>query len=1335
MKPLNPFVVLFLHTLFFSEAVAQNFRKIQTQAQLTNYKYTNSVAVADYDQDNDLDIFAVVAQEGNSDGSNARSFLLRNDGDGTYSDATEESGINHAFDYSGVEQVPGIGHKMGASWGDYNNDGFPDLFLTSTRYNRLYRNNGGKSFTDVTDEVGFNHEDSCRSVGALWWDYNNDSYLDLFVSIWEDCSQNRLYRNNHGSSFTDVTAETNIGGDLSANSSWMSIPIDVNDDGWMDLYVINDYDEVNPLFINHGGTNFTDEASNYGLDKPLGEGMGVALGDINNNGSWDMYITNVFSSNLYVCDEDGTYTDQASDYKVTEAGWAWGTQFADIDHDTDEDLIVVNGFYGNATNFLYKNMYIEGDTSFVDITEEAGMDAASHTKGVVAFDYDNDGDLDILLSNLLDELHFYENTLIVTETAEDKNWIKVSLNGTYSNSDGIGARIELATGSDTLHRFHHGANCLSQSLLPEHFGMGDDTSASFLKIFWPSGHIDEYKNIPANSSIHATENEGFVAVIDGLTKIAGCTDPNSCNYDPPATLDDGSCVYLTHKEITGKTVTGNLREEVYSYPHVSGSTYHWQIVNGEIIGGQGTASVTVRWGIGTEGRISVTEFRECNSETVHLDITMSTAEIPEDKSIARLWNEALLHAIRNDYARPTIHARNLFHTSVAMYDAWAIFNTADNYLIGNKLHGFDSQFDGFETEVEKEAAEHMAISYAAYRLMSHRFSFSPHAEETLESFDELMKLLSYDINYVSTDYSNGDPAALGNFIAETLINYGYQDGARESSDYDNAHYLPLNEPLIPAASGNANMDDPNRWQPLKLAVFIDQAGNPRVGNTPDFLNPEWGKVAPFSLRENQATTFNRAGNEYRVFLDPGAPPYLDTLAPSAISDAYKWGFSLVSVWSAHLDPTDGVEWDISPKGIGNLSIYDMPEDILDFPQFYDLLDGGDGSPGRTINPITNSAYEPQIVPRGDYARVLAEFWADGPDSETPPGHWFVLLNYVNDHPSFTKRMAGRGQELSPLEWDVKAYFMLGGAMHDAAIAAWGIKGWYDYTRPISAIRYMAELGQSTDNTLDNYHVGGIPLIPDYIELVEEGDPLEGDENENVGKIKLFVWRGHDYIQDTDIDQAGVGWTLAADWWPYQRPSFVTPPFAGYVSGHSTYSRAAAEVMTLLTGSEYFPDGMGEFVAKKDEFLVFEQGPSQDVTLQWATYRDASDQCSLSRIWGGIHPPADDIPGRKIGEKIGIQAFEYATSFFGPVILKVDKIDLANNLRVFPNPLTANRVLKISSVSQVKSISLFNALGQPMHISKTTMQTDPWTTSLNLSHLSAGIYILKLDQKSFRIVVQ
>jgi hypothetical protein len=305
-------------------------------------------------------------------------------------------------------------------------------------------------------------------------------------------------------------------------------------------------------------------------------------------------------------------------------------------------------------------------------------------------------------------------------------------------------------------------------------------------------------------------------------------------------------------------------------------------------------------------------------------------------------------------------------------------------------------------------------------------------------------------------------------------------------------------------------------------------------------------------------------------------------------------------------------------------------------------------------------YEPQMVPRGDYARVLAEFWADGPNSVTPPGHWFDILNHVSDHPLFERKWMGTGPELPALEYDVKSYFAMGGAMHDAAIAAWSVKGYYDYLRPVSAIRFMADNGQCTDPGLPNYNLDGVPLIPGYIELVEEGDPLAGDANEHVGKVKLYTWKGPDYIDDPDTDIAGVDWILGENWWPYQRPTFVTPPFAGYVSGHSTYSRAAAELMTLMTGSAYFPGGMSSFTAEQNEFLVFEEGPSQTIELQWATYTDASDQCSLSRIWGGIHPPVDDIPGRKIGVELGPEAFMYADNIVNSTVPHITSIEFSDD---------------------------------------------------------------------------
>ncbi len=647
-------------------------------------------------------------------------------------------------------------------------------------------------------------------------------------------------------------------------------------------------------------------------------------------------------------------------------------------------------------------------------------------------------------------------------------------------------------------------------------------------------------------------------------------------------------------------------------------------------------------------------------------------------SVAREWNEELLHAIRGDFARPTVHARNLFHVSAAMYDAWAVFDEeSDPFFLGNTIEGFEIPFDGFEPMGEAHIEQEKAICYSAFRILRYRFRFAPDGFNTLRSLDARMDSLGYDKNFVSTDYSTGDGAALGNYIAEKVIEFGLQDGSNEIDDFNNLYYEPVNDPLVMAFSGNADIADPNRWQPLTLDVFIDQAGNIIPFDTPDFLSPEWGRVIPFALTEENLTINERDSNEYWVYHAPIDPPLLDTMTATEIQE-YQWGFLLVAQWSSHLDPDDGVMWDISPGSLGNVPVDLLPTTHEGLRDFYNATDGGDLGTGHIMNPITEQPYEPNMVPRGDYTRVLAEFWADGPDSETPPGHWFTILNYVSDQPELEKSYRGDGEILDSLEWDIKSYFVLGGAMHDAAVSTWGIKGWYDYPRPVSAIRYMAEKGQSTYPDSPNYHVAGLPIVEGFSELVKEGDPLAGRDNQNLNEIKIYAWRGPDFISNPSSDEAGVGWILAKDWWPYQRPSFVSPPFAGYLSGHSTFSRAAAEILTKITGSDFFPGGIGEFTAAQDEFLVFEDGPSQDITLQWATYRDASDQTSLSRIWGGIHPPADDIPGRLIGIKVANAAIAKAEEYFNYINTSTENIIAQEELSIYPNPIKSGETLNINN---------------------------------------------------------
>ena len=1330
-------VISFFYFCFLYTINAQQFRRIETQANIGDISNNNGVAIADFDQDNDLDIFIVGSQAFDENDSSTWSRLLKNNNDGSFEDVTIASGIEQDFlhEITAVDAFD-IGDKMSASWGDYNNDGYPDLFLANAVQSQLYKNNGNGTFDNVTVQAGFQETcEVCYMTGSLWWDYDNDGHLDLYISDYNLISDNKLYENLGNGTFS-LISDTNLIGN---SNSLSAIPIDANGDQYLDLYVANDFYQDNWLLINQNGNGFVEAAQDYNVVDPF-DGMGLSTCDFNNNGLEDLLITNIKENGFYVNNGTGPFTFYSEIAGIYDTRWSWGSVFTDFDHDGYEDLFIVNGFVNEEKNFYFKNIPDGDSRRFLhsEMTEEPIE--GSNSRSTVAFDFDNDGDEDIIHTNFEGHIFLYENTSIdsyfTTETSG--GWLKVKLEGVTSNKDGLGSKIELQTNNQLeQYRRYHGSGYQSQSIKPIHFGFGNADTIDNISVTWPTGVTETYENIPINSTIKIIEGSGYT-IIDTNTaiKIPGCTIEDSCSYDENATVNDNSCTYLEAGVISGNQITNPLVNEEYTYGPSVGDIYEWDIINGEIIDGQGTPTITVNWNVATQGEVSIVNRNEaCATESVVLNVTIEESEDDgADFSIARLWNEVLLDAIRKDFARPTIHARNLFHVSAAMYDSWAIYDeTASPYFIGNEVNGFAIDFEEFTPSEDTLVSINKTLSYASYRILKHRFANSPNAEETLSKFDDLMDLLDYDINFESVNYSTGNPASLGNYIASKIIEFGLQDGSNEANAYSNLYYEPTNEALVPILPGNPLITDANRWQPLALEVFIDQSGNVVNQSTPDFLSPEWGNSYPFSLTEDVLTTYSRDSHTYKVFHDPGAPPYIGNTISE--SDIYKWGFSLVSIWSAHLDSSDGVLWDISPKSIGNIPLSSFPSEFENYSDFYDLINGGDISNGRNINPITGLAYQEQIVPRGDYARVLAEFWADGPDSETPPGHWYVLLNYVSDHPLLEKRINGTGEILSNLEWDVKTYFALGGAMHDSAIAAWGIKGWYDYIRPISSIRYMADKGQSTDTNLDNYHPDGIPLVGNYIEVVEESDELSGINNEHVGKIKLYTWRGHDYIENVETDIAGVGWILAENWWPYQRPSFVTPPFAGYVSGHSTYSRAAAEMMTKLTGTEFFPGGLGEFEAKQNEFLVFEEGPSQDIILQWATYRDASDQCSLSRIWGGIHPPMDDIPGRIIGEQIGLDAFDLAEDYFNGLVEEDITPPFTNDQMVlFPNPVDNSNSIIITNTTLNNSFTLSDVSGKKMYVQQEFIEESN-RTRLYINNLAKGMYLLKTEGEIWKIIVK
>ena len=576
-------------------------------------------------------------------------------------------------------------------------------------------------------------------------------------------------------------------------------------------------------------------------------------------------------------------------------------------------------------------------------------------------------------------------------------------------------------------------------------------------------------------------------------------------------------------------------------------------------------------------------------------------------SVARRWDEALLDAIRRALPNPPVHARNLFHTSVAMWDAWAAYDpTASGYLVKEK-----------DTAPDVAAARNEAISYAAYRVLTSRFMKAVGADISLSEFDNVMDSLCYPLTVTTT--TGNDPAAVGNRIAKAVLDYGLTDGSNQAGGYADPSYKPVNPPLIVAQPGTI-MVDPNRWQPLRILHMISQNGIPVTNGVQQNVGPQWGHVKSFGLPD---------GGTAGVPIDPGAPPLL---GDPATDQALKDQEVEVIRDSSLLDPTNPATIDISPGARGNNSL------------------GSNDGTGHPVNPVTGQPYAADVVNEGDFGRVMAEFWADGPNSETPPGHWNVLANLVSDELSPNLRIGGKGPTVDRLQWDVKMYFAVNGAVHDAAIAAWGLKGAYDSARPISLIRYMGGLGQSSDPNGPAYNKEGLPLVPGLIEVITKESSAPGQRHAalagHVGEIAIRAWTGTPADPKTQI--GGVRWILASTWVPYQLPTFVTPSFPAWVSGHSTFSRAAAEVLVGLTGSEYFPGGISGYTIKAGS-LKFEAGPTTDIKLQWATYYDASDQAGQSRLWGGIHIQADDFTGRRIGSECGKTAWTLAQRYYSGVI--------------------------------------------------------------------------------------
>lgn len=505
-----------LTALGASHVQAQAFDLRTFAAGLGGIAASNGVAVADYNRDGHLDVYVVVPTSYDAGNSQTWNRIFSGLSDGRFIDMTLQAGAK-GQDYGALPSTGGNGNKLGASWGDYDNDGWPDLYLTHGGPNQLYHNDGDGTFTDVTEEAGVAGGDTQLSTSALWFDADADGDLDLYVGVWGDYptdgqpvdQSNHLFENLGDGVFEDVTEATGLG---DIGKTYTTIPIDVNGDGRLDLYNANDFGR-NRLYVQEADGTFQEATAEFGLEDD-GHGMGLAIGDPNGDGLFDIYVTNITGKPaggadethaLFVATEEGAFVNRSAAAGIAETGWGWGTAFFDLENDGDEDLFVGNGYFEpNDPNALFENHSGPDGLLFENVAEASGVADPDPARGMVSFDYDGNGRLDLLIANRSRAPFLYRNLL------EGGAWLKVELEGTISNRDALGAIVEVWAGGQRYVRYHHGAQYLGQSLLPVHVGLGDAAAVDRVVVRWPNGTVEEAEALAVDQMIRFLEGEGLV---------------------------------------------------------------------------------------------------------------------------------------------------------------------------------------------------------------------------------------------------------------------------------------------------------------------------------------------------------------------------------------------------------------------------------------------------------------------------------------------------------------------------------------------------------------------------------------------------------------------------------------------------------------------------------------------------------------------------------------------------------------------------------------------------------------------------------------------------------
>jgi hypothetical protein len=493
-----------------------------------------AVSIVDFDRDGWEDIYVVNSKEG------SRNALYRNLGNGTFQDIAENVGLADV-------NLPGTGVSTGAVWGDYDNDGYEDVFLYKWGKPELFHNDGGKHFTRVTEQAGLPPWVNANT--AVWFDYDRDGKLDLFlggyypenVDLWhlkttkimpdsfeyaDNGGRKYLFHNLGGGRFEEVSAKLGI---ESRRWSLAAVAADLRGTGYPDLFIANDYG-VSELFLNEGGKHFREAGKEAGVGFSPKSGMTASVGDVLNNGQFDVYVSNISEEGILVQGNNlwmrkpgtpaGTlrYENMANTFGVELGGWSFGAQFADLNNDGNLDLYVTNGnvsldphrsywydyskvaggheaIISDAANwpplrgrslsgYQHKRVWInDGEGRFQEVAQMVGVKDVYDGRSVAMADFENRGALDVAVANQRGPLLLYKNTV-----APGRHWIEFELEGTRSNRSAIGAEVRAFwNGQEQVQQVSGGSGFCSQNERRLHFGLGKATKVDRVEIQWPSG--------------------------------------------------------------------------------------------------------------------------------------------------------------------------------------------------------------------------------------------------------------------------------------------------------------------------------------------------------------------------------------------------------------------------------------------------------------------------------------------------------------------------------------------------------------------------------------------------------------------------------------------------------------------------------------------------------------------------------------------------------------------------------------------------------------------------------------------------------------------------------